>query len=207
MANTLLDVLHPSSSSQSSTMFGVAIGIISNNQDPQNLGRVRMKFPWLSDDHESGWSRVASAMAGNGRGAYFLPEVDDEVLVAFEHGDVRFPYVLGGLWSGQDKPPANNSDGKNNVRLIHSRSGHLIRLDDSDGQEKIEIIDKTGNNMLTIDSSSNDISISCNGKLTLQAVGGVEIASQADVKITATSTLDMEATGQATLKGVMVNIN
>jgi uncharacterized protein involved in type VI secretion and phage assembly len=207
MANNLLDVLHQSSGENSGQIFGVAVGIVSNNQDPQNQGRVRMKFPWLSDDHESGWARVASSMAGSGRGAYFLPEVNDEVLVAFEHGDVRFPYILGAMWNGQDKPPANNADGKNNIRLIHSRSGHLIRLDDTDGSEKIEIIDKTGNNMLTIDSSSNDISISCNGKLKLQAVQGVEITSQADVKITATSSLDMEATGQATLKGVMVNIN
>src|SRR5271170_858207 len=101
MGTSLLDVLHPAQNEDSSGRFyGVAVGIVSNNKDPMNLGRVRMKFPWLSDDHESDWTRMASLMAGPGRGAYFLPEVNDEVLVAFEHGDVRRPYVIGGMWNG-----------------------------------------------------------------------------------------------------------
>jgi uncharacterized protein involved in type VI secretion and phage assembly len=207
MATNLLDVLHSSSNDQQGRIYGVAVGIVSNNQDPGSLGRVRMKFPWLSDEHESGWARIVTFMAGNGRGSYFLPEVNDEVLVAFEHGDVRYPYVIGSMWNGQDHAPANNSDGKNNIRVIHSRSGHIIRLDDTDGREKIEIIDKTGSNSLTIESSSNNITLTCNGTLKLQATEGVEITSQASVKIQAQATLDMEATGPTTLKGAMVNIN
>jgi len=207
MNNNLLDLMSPASTQESGRIYGVAVGIVSNNKDPDDLGRVRMKFPWLSDDHESGWARVATLMAGPDRGAYFLPEVNDEVLVAFEHGDVRFPYVLGAMWNGQDKPPSNNSDGKNNIRVLHSRSGHLIRLDDTDGSEKIEIIDKTGSNSLTIESSNNNITLTCNGKMKLQAMQGLEITSQADVKIQATTTVDMEATGEVNLKGVIVNIN
>src|SRR5205085_2988322 len=123
---------------------GVVVGVVTNNQDdPDGLGRVKVKFPWLSNDEESFWARVAVPMAGKERGFYFLPEVEDEVLVAFEHGDPRFPYVLGSLWNGQDKPPEKN-DGKNNVRVIKSRSGHVIRLNDEDGKEKIESIDKSG---------------------------------------------------------------
>src|SRR5664280_3415392 len=106
---------------------GVVVGVVTNNQDPDGFGRVKVKFPWLSDVDESDWARVAAPMAGNKRGFYFLPEVDDEVLVAFEHGDVRFPYVLGALWNGKDAPPATNGDGKNNVRVIQSRSGHVIK--------------------------------------------------------------------------------
>lgn len=208
MATSLIDVLRQSSNSEhQGRIYGVVVGIVSNNQDPENLGRVRMKFPWLSDDHESGWARMAALMAGKGRGAYFLPEVEDEVLVAFEHGDVRFPYVVGGMWNGQDAPPANNSDGQNNIRVIHSRSGHLIRLDDTDGSEKIEIIDKTGNNSVTIESATNNITITCTGTLKLQADQGIEITSQAGVKVTANTTLDMEASAEAILKGSMVNIN
>jgi uncharacterized protein involved in type VI secretion and phage assembly len=207
MGTSLLDVFHSSSNDQQGRIYGVAVGIVSNNQDPENLGRVRMTFPWLSDEHESGWARIATLMAGSGRGSYFLPEVGDEVLVAFEHGDVRYPYVIGGMWNGQDQAPANNSDGKNNIRVIHSRSGHLIRLDDTDGSEKIEIIDKTGSNSLTIESSSNNITLTCNGTLKLQATQGVEITSQTGVKIQAHTTLDMEATGPTTIKGAMVNIN
>jgi uncharacterized protein involved in type VI secretion and phage assembly len=207
MGTSLLDVLGSPQESQSGRMFGVAVGIVSNNQDPQNLGRIRVKFPWLSDDHESWWARIATPMAGSNRGIYFLPEVNDEVLVAFEHGDVRFPYIVGALWNGQDKSPANNSDGKNNIRVVHSRSGHLIRLDDTDGNEKIEIIDKTGNNSLTFESSSNNITMTCNGKLKLQANQGIEIVSQMDVKVQAQTTMDLEATGEANLKGMVVNIN
>lgn len=236
MGTSLIDLLKSPGQHEPGRLYGVAVGIVSNNQDPENLNRVRMKFPWLSDDHESWWARMAAPMAGPNRGVYFLPEVNDEVLVAFEHGDVRFPYVIGALWNGQDKPPANNSDGKNNLRLMHSRSGHLvtlddtdgkekielhsksghvIRLDDSSGSEKIEIIDKTGNNSLTIESSSNNITLTCNGKMKLEAMQGIEIVSQMDVQVQAQTsvqvqaqtTMDLEATGETNVKGMMVNIN
>jgi uncharacterized protein involved in type VI secretion and phage assembly len=208
MSNSLLDLITPSGATQGQGRFyGVVVGIVTNNQDPDNLARVRVKFPWLSDDNESSWARICMPMAGNGRGAYFLPEVDDEVLVGFEHGDVRFPYIVGALWNGVDAPPTNNSDGKNNLRLIHSRSGHLIRLDDTDGDEKVEIIDKTGNNKITIKSSDNSMSLECDGKMTLHAKMGIEIQSDADITIKANSTMDVESSAPMTIKGAMVNIN
>ncbi len=89
-----------------SRMTGAVIGVVTNNSDPDGMGRVKLRFPWLTDSHESSWARVAAPMAGNNRGAYFLPEVDDEVLVVFEQGDMRFPFVLGSLWNGKDKAPA-----------------------------------------------------------------------------------------------------
>ena len=85
--------------------YGVVIGVVTNNHDPRSLGRIKVKFPWLSADNESNWARVASLMAGKGRGALFLPEVDDEVLVMFEHGYMEHPYVVGALWNGKDTPP------------------------------------------------------------------------------------------------------
>jgi uncharacterized protein involved in type VI secretion and phage assembly len=184
----------------------VVVGIVTNNKDADHMGRVRVKFPWLSDDDESWWARIATPMAGGGRGMYFLPEVNDEVLVAFEHGDVRFPYVVGALWNGKDNPPTENDDGKNNVRLIHSRSGHLLRLDDTDGNEKIEIIDKTGGNCITIQSSDNSIEIKCNGRMKLQA-NGIEINSLTDLKIQAGTTMDVQSTAPMTIQGATVNIN
>jgi uncharacterized protein involved in type VI secretion and phage assembly len=207
MTQRLIDVVAPASPDKAGRIYGVVMGIVTNNQDPDKMGRVRVKFPWLSENHESWWARIATPMAGPNRGMYFLPEVDDEVLVAFEHGDVRFPYVVGSLWNGKDSPPETNDDGKNNRRLIHSRSGHLLRLDDKDGDEKIEIIDKTGNNSITIKSSDNSISITCNGKLTIHAAQGIEMTSDADVKIQANTTIDIEATAPMTLKGATVNIN
>ena len=83
----------------SSRVTGVVVGVVTNNQDPDGLGRVKVKFPWLSDADESSWARIAAPMAGKERGLYFLPEVDDEVLVIFEHGDLRFPFVPGALWN------------------------------------------------------------------------------------------------------------
>ncbi|MGA7413986.1 MAG: phage baseplate assembly protein V [Bryobacteraceae bacterium] len=206
MTQHLLDVVAPVDQDRASRVFGVVVGIVTNNKDPDHMGRVKVKFPWLSDSDESWWARIATPMAGVGRGIYFLPEVNDEVLVAFEHGDIQFPYIVGALWNGQDAPPAENRDGKNNLRVVHSRSGHLIRLDDTDGDEKIEIIDKTGGNSITIKASDNSISISCTGRMKLQA-NGIEISSQSDVKIQAASTMDVESSAPMTIKGAIVNIN
>jgi uncharacterized protein involved in type VI secretion and phage assembly len=196
-------------------LFGVVVGIVTNNRDPQGMHRVKVRFPWLSQDDESNWARVAAAMAGNDRGAYFLPEVDDEVLVAFEHGSVEHPFVIGSLWNGKDKMPENNSAGTNDNRGFKSRSGHVIRLGDKSGGESIEIIDKTGNNRIVITSNGNkidiqaqgDISItSSTGKLTMSAVG-VEIQSQTDVKITANTTIDVNANAQVSVQGAIVKLN
>ena len=206
MRQSLVDLVSAPNSQESGKFYGVAVAIVTNNKDPDGLGRVRVKFPWLSDDQESWWARMATPMAGASRGAYFLPEVDDEVLVAFEHGDVRFPCVLGGLWNGKDKPPTSNDDGKNNIREIKSRSGHILRLDDTAGGEKIEVIDKTGSNSITLKSSDNSITITCNGKMKLEAIG-IEIMSQTDVKIQANTTMDVSAGATLDIKGAMVNIN
>ena len=194
---------------------GVVVGMVTNNQDPDGFGRVKVKFPWLSDVDESDWARVAAPMAGNKRGFYFLPEVDDEVLVAFEHGDVRFPYVLGALWNGKDAPPATNGDGKNNVRLIQSRSGHVIKLNDEEGKETVEILDKSQKNSIVIDTAKNTITITSDQDITISASKGtikldaqnVEIKSSAATKLEAGSTMDVKASGTMTVKGATVNIN
>jgi uncharacterized protein involved in type VI secretion and phage assembly len=198
-------------------IFGVVVGVVTNNKDPDNLGRVKLKFPWLSDqdEDESNWARIAAPMAGKERGFYFLPEVDDEVLVGFEQGNPRFPYVLGVLWNGKDAPPANNSDGKNNLRLIKSRSGHAIRLNDEDGKETIEIIDKTGKNSLIFDTSNNTITITADKDITLSATKGtikldaqkIEIKSSADSKIEAGAGMDIKASATMNLKGATINLN
>jgi uncharacterized protein involved in type VI secretion and phage assembly len=211
----LFDVLTDERGASSSRFSGVVVGVVTNNQDPEGMGRVKVKFPWLSDEDESNWARVASPMAGKERGVYFLPEVEDEVLVAFEHGDVRFPYVLGALWNGQDAPPAKNDDGKNNVRVIKSRSGHVVRLTDDDGKEMIEIIDGSAKNSVVIDMSKNTITITSDkdivlsaskGKITLDAQE-LELKSSANAKVEAGGNLDLKATGQTNVKGATVNLN
>ena len=200
---------------------GIVLGIVTNNQDPEKVGRVKVKFPWLEDGDESYWARVTTLMAGNDRGTFFLPEVDDEVLVAFDHGDINHPYVIGTLWNGVDTPPETNENGKNNIRKIKSRSGHeiifddndeemkekieirtnaghVIVLDDSAGGEKIEIKDKTGNNSIVIDSVQNAITISSQMKLSIKAQM---------IEIEAESMMTIKSGANLTIQGAIVQIN
>lgn len=206
-----------SADSKGSRFFGVVVGVVTNNQDPENMHRVKVRFPWLSDGttDESHWARVAAPMAGDKRGVYLLPEVDDEVLVAFEHGSVDHAYVIGSLWNGKDAPPDSNDDGKNNRRRITSRSGHTIVLNDEDGRESVEVIDKTGKNKITITSSDNKITVeaegdieikSTRGKLKMSAVG-VEIRSQAGVDVQAAQSIDVKASAQVNVRGALINLN
>lgn len=202
---------------QSSHFFGVTVGVITNNKDPDKLGRVKVKFPWLSDQVESHWARIVSPMAGKERGIYFLPEVDDEVLVAFEHGMVEFPYVLGALWNGKDKPPLTNENGKNDVRTIKSRSGHVITLDDTKGEEKIIIRDMTKKNEIVIDTKTNtltmkvekDVTIETKGKISLKSSGGdleiecnnLKVQAKQNCEIKANTNVTVQANSQLELKG------
>ena len=163
--------------------YGVTIGIVTNNKDPEGLGRIKVKYPPLSQTEESYWARVLTPMAGNDRGIYFLPEVDDEVLVAFDQGDMNVPYILGALWNGQDKPPVKNDDGQNNQRVIKSRSGHQIILDDTKGEEQIIIQDKTGKNKIVINSKDNNMDIKVEKDLTIETKGKIILKSSDDVSI------------------------
>lgn len=198
-----------------SRIQGVVVGVVTNNQDPDGLGRVKVKFPWLSEEDESYWARLATPMAGEKCGLFFLPEVDDEVLLAFEHGDVRFPYIIGALWNGKDQPPVNNQDGKNNVRLIKSRSGHVIRLNDEDGKETIEIVDKNEKNSITVDTATNTITVKADKDIMSSAPQGgikleaqtIEIKSSADTKLEAGAGMNVKASATMTIKGTIVNIN
>jgi uncharacterized protein involved in type VI secretion and phage assembly len=191
-------------------LFGLVIGLVTNNRDQDNLGRIKVRFPWLSDSEESYWARIAAP-----GGTYFLPEVDNEVLVAFEHGDPRFPYVLGVLANGKDQPVTTNSDGKNNLRMIKSRSGHIIKLNDEDGKETIEIVDKTGKNSVVIDSAKGTLTITTNKDITLSAAQGtitldaqkIAVKSSDSTTIESKAGMDMKASGSLNLKGATVNIN
>jgi uncharacterized protein involved in type VI secretion and phage assembly len=197
-----------------SKIFGVVCGVVINNQDPDKLGRVKVKIPRISGDEESNWARIVAFMGGKERGAFFLPEVDDEVLVAFEYGDINMPYIIGSLWNGIDQPPEQNTDGKNNIRIIKSRSGHIIKLDDTENNEKIEIIDKTKKNMIIIEKNNNKISIKSDKDIELSAPNGkviikaqdIEVSSTASTKIQANSNIEAKATGNMELGGTMLNI-
>lgn len=215
------------SSALASTWVGVAIGIVTDNKDPEDMGRIKVMFPWMSEQEASHWARIVGFGAGAQRGLFVLPEVNDEVLVAFEQGDFNRPYIIGGLWNGTDKPPETAQDavngGKTERRTFKTRAGHIIRLTDKSGEEKIEIIDKTGKNHLTIDSTSNDMTIEVDGKVVIKAKGNVEVSADgnAEVKakgsakvesgtsmdIKAGASMNIQATGTLNIKGATVNIN
>ena len=184
---------------------GVVVGIVVDNKDPQGEGRVKIKLPGLTDAETALWARVATLMAGPQRGALFLPEVGDEVLAAFEWGDMMRPYILGCLWNGKDKPPDANADGKNNLRMLKSRSGHIIRLDDTNGSEKIEIIDKTGKNSLTFDAAQNTITLKSDKDIVLNAARGMIKLTAQSIEISTTEAAKVEAKGGLTLEGTPGN--
>jgi len=120
--------------------YGAYPALVSDIKDPDGQGRVKVSLPWSPDKDGASyeaWARLATMMAGNNRGSWFIPDVNDEVLVIFLGGDPRYPCVLGGLWNGQDSPPQSmDGAGKNYVKKIRSRNGVQITLDDTDGQEK-----------------------------------------------------------------------
>jgi Rhs element Vgr protein len=160
---------------------GVTIGVVTNTKDKDGMGRVKVKFPWLPKykgaDIESAWARVSAPMAGNKRGMMFMPAVNDEVLIAFEHGDPNAPYVLGGLWNGKDKTPLTadeaSKDGTTQQHIIKTASGHVIILDDTKNKEAITIKDKTTKNLIIIDSKQNTITIKAEKDLVFEAKGKI----------------------------------
>lgn len=192
-------------------LFGVGVGVVTNNQDPEGQARVRVRCPWLGEAHESFWARLVTPMAGPGRGLYLLPEVDDEVLLAFEHGSPGSAFVLGALWNGEDRPPERGRD----RRTLVSRSGHVLRLDDTSGEERVEIVDRSGACRIVIRTAEQAITIeaegdvaiaSARGRLTLSGAG-VEIRSSAGITVDGARRVDVSASGPLVLKGATVDIN
>jgi uncharacterized protein involved in type VI secretion and phage assembly len=177
---------------------GVVSAIVTQNKDPDDLGRVKVKFPWLSEQEESNWARVAMPMAGPQRGILFMPEINDEVLVAFEHGNPNRPYVVGSVWNGKDKPPisVNKYLDKGVVqRVIRTREGHEILLDDSTSAPMITIIDKGKKDKIVFDAKLNEITIEAGGNMTIKAGGNITISAQGNISIDAKGKFDAKGTG------------
>lgn len=179
-----------------SRYYGATIGIVTNNQDSdKSLARIKVKLPVISGDIESDWIRIVTPMAGKEMGIFFLPEVGDEVLIIFEHGDINRPYVLGSLWGGTMKPPETNSDGENNLRFVKTRSGHVLRFTDKSGEEKIEIIDKTEKNKIEFDTANNKITITSDADIDITAANGAITIAAKTVKITGDDGVTIESSG------------
>ena len=174
------------------------------------LGRVKVRFPWMGDKQESNWIAVAAPAAGAKCGLFFMPEENDQVLVAFSYGHVERSYILGVLWSEANKPPDEHRE----KRQLKSRSGHTITLDDTKDAELISIIAKSGDYKIVLDTKAKTITIDSGDKLTITAQNNLTLESKSgdvsikgnNVKIEATAT--MAAKGKTmTLDGKTVNVN
>ena len=197
---TLLSVIAPEP--ERHPMSGLVIGIVTDNNDPEKQGRVKVQYPWLSADHASDWARVVVPGGGPERGMAFLPEINDEVLVGFELGDIHYPYVLGGLWNGKDVPPGDMGKmiaGSNvEQRVIRSRTGHMITLDDSSGDGGVKVEDRNG----------NTVHIKTNGdELVVTMKGNVSIDSKQNMSVKTQGGVTIEATGPVEIKGMGVTID
>ncbi len=228
---------------RASRVFGVVTAVVTNNKDPEKKGRCKVKMAWLSDkkDDESDWIRISTLMAGKERGSWFLPELEDEVLIAFEHGDIHKPYIIGALWQKVDMPPITddlcaatgednargsgqivkfkspdnspyktkdkdrNENGKNDIRFIRSRSGHMIMLDDTKGEERITIIDKTYKHRISIYSKTKKIVLTSeDGDIEMYAPKGtiymeaknIEAISEKAMKLESKDTFDTFSKGK-----------
>lgn len=138
---------------------GVLVGTVKSVDDPQGMGQVQLHFPTLGIT--SNWARVAVPLAGNDRGSWIMPELEDEVLVAFHQGNFSEPYVVGFVWNGKDKPPETDTK----LRVIKTPGGNELRFEDKDNQKKI-IVKSAGGLTITMDDAKKSIEVK-NGSLTI----------------------------------------
>lgn len=169
--------------------YGVYPAEVTEIADPDQQGRVKVRLPWSPDNDGAGydvWARLATLMAGNDRGSWFIPDVGDEVLVTFEAGDPRRPYVVGALWNGQDAPPESMDEaGDNNLKVLRSRNGVKVTLDDSDGQEQM-ILETPGGQSITLKDGPGAIEIvDSNGNSVKLETSGITVDASAKVTINA----------------------
>lgn len=187
---------------------GVVVGVVTDVNDPQGLGRVKISLPWLSDTYTSSWARTLQWGAGRDRGWMVLPEVGDEVLVAFGHGDVRRPFVLGGLHNGVDLPLSTGTElidsgtGAVNRRSMVSRRGHRIDLLDQQGGADGVAVRTSGDSLvLSMDAASTTIDVHSDGTVRIAGTQGVRVdASSADLDLSA-GRISLTATNGVTVDG------
>jgi phage protein D len=174
---------------------GVVTALVDDNNDPDGMGRVRLRYPWMGDQAVSYWARLMGPGAGKDYGVVWMPQVDDEVLVSFEHGDPSRPIVLGGLWNGKDTIPFDTGSDLDNGKVTYcgftSRTGHKISFFESSSESKIQVLTAGGEVSVVMDGKGKKL----------------EIDSQGDIKIHASGNLDLVADGNTTIKGAQVAIN
>ena len=185
--------------------YGVYPALVTDIKDPDGQGRVKVALPWAPDTDGAryeAWARVATLMAGSNRGSWFVPDTNDEVLIAFESGDTRRPFVLGGLWNGTDSPPESMDSAGNNYRkVLRSRNGVKITLDDTNGQEQL-ILETPGGQKATFKDGPGSVEVvDSNGNSVKLDASGITVNASAKVTINA-STVEVSA-GMVTVNAGM----
>ncbi len=176
--------------------YGVYPALVTDIADPDGQGRVRVRLPWSPDTDGASyeaWARLATLMAGGDRGTWFVPDVGDEVLVVFEAGDPRRPYVVGALWNGQDAPPETmDGAGDNNLKVIRSRNGVKLTFDDTSGQERLRVETPGGQSVTLSDGPGKVDVVDANGNSATFEAAGITVTSAAKVTVNA-STVEITA--------------
>jgi uncharacterized protein involved in type VI secretion and phage assembly len=171
--------------------YGAFPALVVNIKDPDGQGRVKVSLPWSPDAQGASyevWARLATMMAGNNRGSWFIPDVNDEVLVIFMGGDPRNPCVIGGFWNGQDSPPQSmDGAGKNYIKKIRSRNGVQITLDDTDGQEMLKLETPAGQTVTLQDSPASITLQDSNGNTVQMDTSGITVTASAQVVVNAST--------------------
>ena len=167
------------------------------------MARVKVKLPWLSEDESTSWGRLVAPGAGKDYGVMWMPQVGDEVLVAFEHGDIDYPIVLGGLWNGKDTVPFDYGSDIDSGQVTYcgftSRTGHKVSFFESSSESKIHLLTANGKVSIELDDKNEVIKVDTTGKLVVEA--------KQDIEIKAGGSMKLEASGQMTIKGATVAIN
>lgn len=211
---SLFTTLAPSVKLQPGQTF--LAGIVTDNKDPQGWSRVKVKFPTLTEEHASQWARVVAPGAGIDRGFDCLPEVNDEVLLGFEHGDIHRPYIIGGVWNGKDAPPTKVDDsvqgGKVRLRTIKTRTGHTLQFIEEDkGSSKAGVrLETTGGHKIYLNDSETCIEIETTGghKIKMDDRGqSISIDSTGNLSLKATGNIEIKANGTITVNGAMISLN
>lgn len=195
----MMDPKGPFPGASAQRLFGVYPAIVHDVKGAHRQGTIEIELPWLPSDDVTGArvkARLATMMAGSGRGTWFIPEPRDEVLVSFIGGDPRHPVVVGALWNGQDTPPETmDADGRNHVRSITSESGHKVVLDDTPNQEKVELSTKSGHKLTLDDAAGGTVTLTHNNgaKVVIDSQGTVTITANQQLKVTAPSGVKITA--------------
>jgi uncharacterized protein involved in type VI secretion and phage assembly len=212
-AHTFSDLLKRDA--KSNWASSLVVGVVTNNNDPDDMGRVRVKYPALGDNIEGWWARVATINAGQERGLFMLPQVGDEVVVAFEHGDPRRPFVLGSLYTGQDKLPEDLHDGQDRKAAFGVKSDHKVHIE---GKQAMTL--RTGETLVIEVNrdgrgGTGDVRLDAKGTIDEKAANAfkmsagqtIEISADQSVKIHGVSGVTIEASGSLKLSGASVDIN